>query len=125
MYSHNPSVVVGNFTSTSRNVFLMSNVSVAIFALSTRLDGFEKNILLLCSVLTLTVSLAIGVNGVSEFGKYVDLLQKEKNVPFSVDLESWRNKVNILKGFLFCAGLVLLYFVIYGISNLKKITFSR
>ena len=97
VYAHNPQSVINGFHSTTRNMFLIVSISIALYGFSGTFNtGFSIEIVKDLVLVLLIVSFSIGLNNVISFNKYIEILKKDnENMPFFVDFPAWKRYIYI------------------------------
>ena len=120
-FSNNPQSVFNGFVSVSRNVYLTSSISLAVYSYSNSFKiSTSDNSVRVISVSIFLFALLILVNGTVSFNNYLENLKKENNnqFPYYIDIEAWKRFVYIN---IIYAILIVIIFLLSSRRTFNKI----
>lgn len=110
-FSHSPQSIANGFISMSRNIYLTSTVGMAMFGYSS---SFKLNIsqisIRVLSIGVFVFSLIYLLNTTNSFKKYITNLETENpNLPYYVDIKSWKSFILINYIYLVFLALIIIF----------------
>jgi hypothetical protein len=118
VFSDNPQSVVNGWFSASRNVFLTVSVAVAMYGFSNSFKlKYSTHIVKDISLLIFIFSFMLGINNILFFNNYIKKMEKEKNVPHYVDIDSWKRHMYIKIYFMILLAIIIMAIFIRFINR--------
>jgi len=109
VFSDNPQSVINGWYSASRNVFLTVSVAVAMYGFSDSFKlKYSTHIVKDISLLIFIFSFMLGINNILFFNNYIKKMEKEKNVPNYVDIDSWKRHMYIKIYFMILLAIIII-----------------
>lgn len=120
-YANNPQAISNGFYSASRNIFLMSAVSVTIYGFSNTFKITRSDLTIkILSIAVFIIALFYGINTCFAYQKYINLIKKDKeNLPNYVDLRVMQNYVYITSAYVFVLIIIIILMLIRLINRLR------
>ena len=122
-FKNNPQAVFNGFVSMSRNIYLTSTVGIAMFGYSNSFKiTFSEIVTRIVSICIFLFSTIYLINGTLSFRNYINNLENENpELPYYVDVKTWRNFVYI--NYLYLAFLLII--VILSFVRTRNFIFKK